>query len=64
MLRVETTGFAESRRIMQGAKIVGFATKLGNGSWGAFDPSDKRVSTQEFKTPNAVCRWFETQLSS
>jgi hypothetical protein len=60
-LRVERTGFGDTRRIVRGnGEIVGLAIQLSNGSWGAFDTdAGRRLSFDFFGSPTGVRKWFE-----
>ena len=45
-------------RVIIDGKIVGFANRMANGGWGAFDPEDRRISPQHFGKPMAVGKHF------
>lgn len=60
---VERTGFGECRRIERDGIPVGMALELMSGKWGAFDMDERRLTTEQFKSPAMVRRWFENQAT-
>lgn len=52
---------ADCWQIWADQKIVGFANKLANGGWGAFDNEDRRTSPVIFKKPKDVAAWVQAK---
>lgn len=45
-------------RVMVDGDFVGFANRMANDTWCAFDLKDRRISPVNFKTPIKVGRYF------
>jgi hypothetical protein len=60
-MRVESTGYKDTKRIMDGEVIVGLAIQYANGFWAPHGHNDMRLAPAAFKNPTAVRKWFEDQ---
>lgn len=45
-------------RVIIAGELVGFANRMSNGGWCAFDSHDRRVSPVHFQKPMAVGKYF------
>lgn len=59
MLKLESCGDSNARRIVKGSELVGFAAKLTNDRWAAQDTRERPLTVQTFANPKAVLRWFK-----
>jgi hypothetical protein len=57
-LKIESTGCSDEKRILRGGVIVGFASRLTNGRWGACGTDGRRLTPAQFSTPVRVRNWF------
>lgn len=55
---------ADAWRVLIGGQMVGFALRMANGGWCAFDPEDRRVSPSHFKRPMQVGKYFLAEIQS
>lgn len=53
---------ADVHRLLRYGKIVGFALRHANGSWGAYDSKDVRLTKATFPTPKKVAAWLNEKL--
>lgn len=58
-MRLETCGDPNARRIEAGGDLIGFAVKLSNGRWGAYDTRERPLTKRTFANPKTVLRWFK-----
>jgi len=48
-------------QILNDEILVGFANRMGNGSWCAFDTSEHRLTPIGFAKPSKVKDWFASR---
>lgn len=60
-ITLERTGYADTRRLVQGGEIIALVQRFANGKWGAYDASDRQITPESFDNPRAVLKWFKSR---
>lgn len=64
-LTIESTGYSDVKRIMDGDAVYGMAVQYTSGFWAPHDAhTDKRLAPPAFKTANQVKKWFEENMKN